>query len=74
MAANYSVYKNVLYDGVGIISCIDVCFCTLEESILFSPQFTEYGATNCPEFVVSEKKIDPIVLVAPAAQPNLIQT
>jgi hypothetical protein len=42
----------------------------LEESILFSPQFTEYGATNCPELVVSEKKIDPIALVAPATQPN----
>jgi hypothetical protein len=46
----------------------------LEKSILFSRQFTEYGARNCPEIIVSEKKIDPIVLVALAAQltPNIM--
>jgi hypothetical protein len=46
----------------------------LEESIFFLHQFTKYGARKCPEFIVSEKKTDPIVLVAPAAQPtpNLI--
>jgi len=38
----------------------------LEDFILLSHQFTEYGARNCPELSVSEK----IVFVAPAAQPT----
>jgi hypothetical protein len=42
----------------------------LEESILFSHQFSEYGTRKCPEIIVSEKEIDLIVLVPPAAQPT----
>jgi hypothetical protein len=42
----------------------------LEESILFSHQFTECDARNCPECIVSENKTARIVLDAPVAQPT----
>ena len=68
MATKYSVSKNAVNCGFGIIGCMGGCTVLLEESISFSHHFTKNGERNrslySPEFIVSENKIDPTVLVA----------